>query len=550
MSGKASDVRVIETLSGLERRDFLKTAAMAAATGAITPSALLARESSPARALSQERQEVPLVPLGNGEHPALVFQAYPGGTGALMEKLWREYDGNPFERTPIDVEPWTGPVPGDPTDIAFLPVHRLAALIQARHISSVDLTEIYLERMKRYDPILLCAVTILEDRAREEAQQADMDLRDGNYRGPLHGIPYGVKDLFSVSGARTTWGSEDFEDRVIDEDAELVVRLRDAGAVLIAKLASGRFAMGDRWYRGRTRNPWNTEEGSSGSSAGPGSATAAATVAFAIGTETQGSIVSPTRRNGLSALRPTFGRVSRYGAMVLSWSMDKAGPMCRTIEDCALVFNEIHGASERDPASLTTPFRYDRNADLASFSIGYDEDAPESFLEQLSSMGAHLREMNAIPRGRSNALGVESSAAFDFYIAPDGVEPEPLPDDLSPAERRSRGRFRGGREVLALDFVQSQRRRLILMKEMQEAMEGFDMFVSGSGQVGLTNQTGHPAAIVQYGFGVRNPDADSPTEMPLTTTLIGDLFADDKILNVANAFQKNTDWHLRRPPLD
>jgi Asp-tRNA(Asn)/Glu-tRNA(Gln) amidotransferase A subunit family amidase len=550
MSAKASDARVIETLSGLERRDFLKTAAMAAATGAITPSALLARESSPARAISQERQEVPLVPLGNGEHPALVFQAYPGGTGALMEKLWREYDGNPFERTPIDVEPWTGPVPGDPTDIAFLPVHRLAALIQARHISSVDLTEIYLERMKRYDPILLCAVTILEDRAREEAQQADMDLRDGNYRGPLHGIPYGVKDLFSVSGARTTWGSEDFEDRVIDEDAELVVRLRDAGAVLIAKLASGRFAMGDRWYRGRTRNPWNTEEGSSGSSAGPGSATAAATVAFAIGTETQGSIVSPTRRNGLSALRPTFGRVSRYGAMVLSWSMDKAGPMCRTIEDCALVFNEIHGASDRDPASLTTPFRYDRNADLASFSIGYDEDAPESFLEQLSSMGAQLREMNAIPRGRSNALGVESSAAFDFYIAPDGVEPEPLPDDLSSADRRSRGRFRGGREVLALDFVQSQRRRLILMKEMQEAMEGFDMFVSGSGQVGLTNQTGHPAAIVQYGFGVRNPDADSPTEMPLTTTLIGALFADDKILNVANAFQKNTDWHLRRPPLD
>lgn len=544
------ETRGLESLTGLERRDFLKAAAAAAVTGAMTPSALLAKEPDLVRAIAQERQEVPLVPLGNGEHPAQVFQAYPGGTGSLMEKLWREHDGNPFERTPIAIEAWTGPVPGDPTDIAFLPVHRLAALIQARHISSADLTEIYLERMGRYDPILLCAVTILADRAREEAQQADIDLRNGNYRGPLHGIPYGVKDLFSVTGAPTTWGSEDFKDRVIEEDAEVVVRLREAGAVLIAKLASGEFAQGDRWYRGRTRNPWNTEEGASGSSAGPGSATAAAAVAFAIGTETQGSIVSPTRRNGLSALRPTFGRVSRYGAMVLSWSMDKAGPMCRSIKDCALVFNEIHGASEQDPASLTAPFRFDGNAELASYSIGYDENAPEAFLEQLTAMGARLREMNPIPRGGSNALGVESAAAFDFHVAPDGVEPEPVPEDLPPAERRRRGRFLRSRDVRALDFVQGQRRRLILMKEMQAAMEGFDMFVSGSGQVGLTNQTGHPAAIVQYGFGVRNPDADNPTEMPLTTTLIGDLFADDKILNVAHAFQKNTDWHLRRPPLD
>ena len=550
MGVSKDDSRVLESLGRVERRDFLKAAAAVAVTGAVTPSALLARESGVVRAIAQERQELPLAPLGNGEHPALVFQAYPGGTGALMERLWREHDGNPFERTPIDVDPWTGAVPGDPTDIAFLPVHRLSALVQARHLSSVDLTEIYLERMKRYDPILLCAVTILEGRAREEAQQADMDLRNGNYRGPLHGIPYGVKDLFSVRGARTTWGSADFENRVIDEDAELVVRLREGGAVLIAKLASGEFARGDRWYRGRTRNPWNTEEGSSGSSAGPGSATAAAAVAFAIGTETQGSIVSPTRRNGLSALRPTFGRVSRHGGMVLSWSMDKAGPMCRSIADCALVFNEIHGASEKDPSSVTTPFRFDATADLGSYSIGYDENAPEAFLEQLTGMGASLREMNPIPRGRSNALNVESSAAFDFHVAPDGVEPEPLPEDLAPAERRNRGRFRGGRDVRALDFVQSQRRRLILMKEMQEAMEDFDMFVSGSGQVGLTNQTGHPAAVLQYGFGVRDSEADSPTEMPLTTTLIGDLFADDKILNVAHAFQKRTDWHLRRPPLD
>jgi Asp-tRNA(Asn)/Glu-tRNA(Gln) amidotransferase A subunit family amidase len=554
MASKKEEQRVLEILHGLERRDFLKAAVAAVAAGAISPSALLAGHSEGdhrdalARVL-QERQEVPPVPLGNGEHPALVYQAYPGGTGSLYAR-WHREGVDPFQRHAIPIDPWTGAVPGDPEDIAFLPVHRLAALIQAGHLSSVELTEIYLERMRRYDPVLMCAVSILEDRAREEAQQADADLRNGTNRGPLHGIPYGVKDLFSVRDTRTTWGSADFQDQVIQEDADLVVRLREAGAVLIAKLATGEFASGDRWYRGRTRNPWNVEEGSSGSSAGPGSATAAAAVAFAIGTETQGSIVSPARRNGLSALRPTFGSVSRYGGMVLSWSMDKAGPMCRSAQDCALVFEAIRGASENDPASLTAPFRYDPDADLSGFRIGYDEDAPEAFLEQLTDMGARLTEMNPIPEGSSNSLGVESSAAFDFHVAPDGVEPEPIPEGLEPAEARRRGRFRRGRDTRALDYVQSQRRRLILMKEMREAMDGFDMFVSGSGHVGLTNQTGHPAAIVQYGFGVRNPDDEAPTTMPLTTTLIGDLFADDKILSVANAFQKKTDWHLRRPPLD
>lgn len=536
---------------GLERRDFLRAAAAAAAAGAITPGALVAADAERvASALRRQSQEAPLPPLGNGEHPALVFQAYPGGTGALMEKMFAEYGASMFERTPIDVQPWSGPVPTDETDVAFLPVHRLAALIRERHISSVDLTEIYLDRMKRYDPVLMCAVTILEGRAREEAEQADADLRAGTYRGPLHGIPYGVKDLFAVSGAPTTWGSADFQTQFLDEDAEVVVRLRDAGAVLIAKLATGEFARGDRWYRGRTRNPWNTEEGSSGSSAGPGSATAAATVAFAIGTETRGSIVSPSRRNGLTALRPTFGRVSRAGGMVLSWSMDKTGPMCRSAEDCALVFQAIHGASEKDPSTVTTPFRFDRDIDLGSLRIGFTENAPRSFLDALESMGARLREMNELPDSPQSSLGVESSAAFDFYVAPDGVEPEPIPEDAPPEVRRERGRFRGGRDARALDFVQAQRRRLIAMEEMAEAMDGFDMFVSGSGEVGLTNETGHPAVIVPYDFGVRNPDADSPTTMPLTTTIVGDLFTDDEILSVAHAFQKETDWHTRRPPLD
>ncbi len=545
----------MDALRGLERRDFLRSAAAALTAGAVTPSALLARDPTLrddpdfALALARQSQEAPPpVPLGNGEHPALVYQAYPGGTGALYRK-WHDAGVDPFETHAIPIPPWEGPVPGDPEEIAFLPVSRLAAMIRGRHVSSVELTEIYLDRMKRYDPVLLCAVSILEGRAMEEAQQADADLRNGGPRSPLHGIPYGVKDLFTVKGTRTTWGSADFQDQVVEEDADVVVRLREAGAVLIAKLATGEFAAGDRWYRGQTRNPWNVDEGSSGSSAGPGSATAAAAVAFAIGTETQGSIVSPSRRNGLSALRPTFGRVSRYGGMVLSWSMDKAGPMCRSIEDCALVFNEIRGASENDPSSLTAPFRFDPDADLGAYRIGFDEDAPRDFLDQLEGMGARLSEMSEIPDGRSNSLGVESSAAFDFWVSPDGEEPEPVPEGLDPREQRRRTRFRRGRDVRALDYVQSQRRRLILMKEMQEAMADVDMFVSGSGHVGLTNQTNNPAAIVPYGFGVRNPDDDGPTTMPLTTTLLGQLFEDDRILSVAHAFQKRTDWHLRRPPL-
>ena len=543
-----------------DRRAFLKTAAALGTAGAVAPRELGASgtgggavprplTSSPAHQATRPQEAPPAVPLGNGEHPAFAFQAHPGGNGALFERMLREHGPDAFGHRPIPIDTWSGPPPTDPDEIAFLPVHRLAALVRDGHISSIDLTGIYLDRMKRFDPTLLCAVTILEDRAMEEARQADRELASGTWRGPLHGIPYGLKDLFSVRGTPTAWGHGAYEGRVIDEDSEVAVRLREAGAVLIAKLATGEFARGDRWYRGRTRNPWNTDEGSSGSSAGPGSATASACVAFSIGTETQGSIVSPSRRCGLSALRPTFGRVSRHGGMVLAWSMDKIGPMCRSALDCALVFNEIQGVSERDPSTVPAPFSFGVNADIASYRVGFTDDAPGEFLAQLETMGAQLLDMGELPSGTSNSLSVESSAAMDYRIAPDGVEPEPLPEDLPDAERRDRGRFRRGRDVRAIDFVNSQRRRLILMREMEEAMEGVDMFVTGSGHVGLTNQTGHPAVVLPYGFGARNPDADSPTSMPLTTTLIGKLFADDLILNVAHAFQRDTDWHLRRPDM-
>jgi hypothetical protein len=273
---------------GLDRRSLMFLTLVASA--ATTFGARAAR-AQPAQAAP------PPAVIGDGPSPAEQFQPYPGGTGALMEKLVRERGSSAFARPIFQVEPWKGAVPTNPDDIAYLPAHRLSALLKARKITSLQLTDIYLARLKKLNPTLLCAVTIMEDSARAEARAADAEIAAGKYRGPLHGLPYGVKDLFSTKGVPTTWGCKDFENRIIDEDAEVVVRLRAAGAVLIAKLATGLFAQGDQWFRGRTKNPWNTSQGSSGSSAGPASATVSACVAFGIGTETQGSIVSPTNRS-------------------------------------------------------------------------------------------------------------------------------------------------------------------------------------------------------------------------------------------------------------
>jgi Asp-tRNA(Asn)/Glu-tRNA(Gln) amidotransferase A subunit family amidase len=575
-----------ETPPGLDRREFVRlvtaAAAFAGVAGAGTATAIAQGRAGGAQGAAQP----PLPPLGNGEPPAMMFQAYPGGTGALLEKLAKERGRAAFDRATFAIEPWSGPVPGKEEDIAFLPVHRLAALIKARKITSVDLTNIYLERLKRYNPLLLCAVTIMDGPAREAAQQADAEIKAGKYRGPLHGIPWGVKDLFSTKGVPTTWGYKDFERRIIDVDAEVVVRMRDAGAVLVAKLATGLFAQGDPWFRGQTKNPWITSRGSSGSSAGPASATAAGCVAFGIGTETQGSIVSPTTECGLSALRPTFGRVSRYGGMVLAWSMDKVGPICRTIEDCALVFNTIHGVDEKDPSTITAPFQFDRKVALSKLRIGFDAGAPKPFLDKLTALGAALTPMKPRPASRGSGLGVESAAAFDFLVqdlvarglltlptaaqaaaaaaAPPAAAAPATPPAGDAAAAAGRGgggraggrgpdystggvngvspRFTGSRTTTALDFIQNQRRRLIVMHEMAEVMKDFDMYVTASGDVGLTNQTGHPACVVQCGMLENRPG-------PQVVTIVGQLFADDKILSVAHAYQSATDWHLKRPDI-
>jgi hypothetical protein len=591
----------LESSSGIDRRQFMFYSLVAAAASSFgvesaraqglpvpSPDAWLPVEPVPLSLF--QPPVVPPLALGNGEAPALQFQAYPGGTGALMEKLARERGRAAFDRAVFTVEKFAGTVPASDEDIAFLPAHRLSAMLKERRITSTRLTTIYLERLKRLNPTLLCAVTIMEDSAKAEAAKADAEIAAGKYRGALHGLPYGLKDLFSTKGVPTTWGAADFENRVIDEDAEIVVRLRDAGAVLIAKLATGLFAQNDQWFRGRTNNPWNLNIGSSGSSAGPASATAAGCVAFAIGTETQGSIVSPSIRCGLSALRPTFGRSTRHGGMVLAWSQDRVGPICRTVEDCAMVFNAYHGVDEKDPSTLTTPFQFDRNIKLASLRVGVDPNAPKELVDKLKALGMTPKDVGprpTVPGVGGGGLNVEYAAAFDSYVQRKAKEigldlatlPEPSPDrpnntpfgnpppnpsPMAPADWNPR--FVGGRVTRAFEFMQNQRRRMVLVAKWGEYMKDLDLFIGGpNADVGPNAQTGHPCAVLPYKFdvpqfggggggrgGAPNPAASPPPTykaQPICAVITGALFNDDKILSVAHQFQKATDFHLRRPAL-
>ncbi len=542
-------------------------------------------------------QQEPLLALGNGEAPAEQFMPYPGGTGALMEKLVKEHGASVFDRSSFNVAKWSGAVPASDEDIAFLPAHRLSALLKEKKITSTKLTpQIYLERLKRLNPTLLCAVTIMEQQGLAEAARADEEIKAGKYRGPLHGLPYGVKDLFSTKGVPTTWGAADFENRIIDEDAEVVTRLRDAGAVLIAKLATGLFAQNDQWFRGRTNNPWNLSQGSSGSSAGPASATAAGCVAFGIGTETSGSIVSPTTRCGLSALRPTFGRVSRYGGMVLAWTQDRVGPITRTVEDAAMVFNAIHGVDPKDPSTVMTPFKFDADIKLASLRIGVDPNAPPEMIARLRELGMKSVDIGARPTvpASGGGLGVEGAAAFDEYVqrkakdtgldlaslpetplngrggggggggggrgAGGGVTPAGAPaNPMAPADWNPR--FVSGRTPRALEFMQSQRRRYILISKWAEFMKDLDMFIAApNADVGPNSQTGHPCAVVPYkfdvpqAFGGRGGAAPAQPATPLNPqpicgTIVGQLYNDDKILSVAHQVQTHVDFMDKRPTL-
>lgn len=445
--------------------------------------------------------------------------------------------------------------PESESDLAFMHVSQLSRLISTRQVSPVELTRLYLNRLKEYDPILFCVISYTEERAMDRARRAEDEIMAGSYRGPLHGIPWGAKDLLAVRGYRTTWGAKPYEDQVINYDATVVERLDAAGAILIAKLTLGALAMGDWWFGGRTRNPWNPEQGSSGSSAGPASATSGGLVGFSIGSETRGSIISPSARCGVVGLRPTFGRVSRYGAMALSWSMDKLGPLCRGVEDAALVFDAIRGSDGRDPTVVDAPFRWERPKPLKDMRIGY---IPAEFererstrkwrkvysdaLKVLRQLGANLEEIELpdLPIGSMGmVLSVEASAAFDDLVRSRRV------DELT---RQGRGAwpssFKTARFVPAVEYIRAQRARRILINHSEVLMSQYDAFVtpSGSSSLGMTNLTGHPALAVPCGFDENGN--------PMVLMITGRLYDEATILDIGWQYQQATEWHTMKPDFE
>jgi Asp-tRNA(Asn)/Glu-tRNA(Gln) amidotransferase A subunit family amidase len=433
--------------------------------------------------------------------------------------------------------------PGSDEELAFLPVTELSKLVRARRVSSMELTRLYLDRLKRFDPLLKCVVTLTEDLAIRQAKRADEEIAAGRYRGPLHGIPWGAKDLIAYPGYPTTWGATPFKDRVIDVKATVAARLEEAGAVLVAKLSLGALAMGDLWFRGRTRSPWDPRAGSSGSSAGSASAAAAGLVGFAIGSETLGSIVSPCRACGASGLRPTFGRVSRHGCMTLSWSMDKLGPIARSVEDCALIFDAIHGADGLDAAAVDQPFSWPIAVDLGRLKVGYvDEPRQPSErrddLHWLRQLGFELVPMTLpddLPvQAVTLMLGTEAAAVFDELTR------KHITEGLNswPAT------FRRGQFVPAVEYLRAARVRTKLMQAMAERMAKVDLYVGSGLDLPITNLTGHPTVVFPVGFRDNNG-----RPMPGSLTLTGRLFDESRLLAVAHAIQQAARENLGPPPL-
>jgi Asp-tRNA(Asn)/Glu-tRNA(Gln) amidotransferase A subunit family amidase len=513
------------------------------------------------------------------------------------------------ERRPMKISAasgMAGAVPKNLEDVAFYSVRQLAELVRTKKVSSSDLTEMYLTRLKRYDPVLHCVITLTEERAGAQAKEADREIGAGKYRGPLHGLPWGAKDLLAVKGYRTTWGAGGFEDQKFDEDATVVKRLDAAGAVLVAKLTLGALAQGDKWFGGMTRNPWNTKQGSSGSSAGSASATAAGCVAFAIGSETLGSISSPSTRCGTTGLRPTFGFVPRTGAMALSWTMDKLGPICRAVEDTAIVLSAIHGPDGHDRTVHNAAFNWDANLDWRKLRVGYlksdfeltlppqsespkeekqlseeekkkwDEDAAnramgmarraydhkfeEAALAKLRGMGVNLIpvEFPKYPyQAMRSILVAEAAAAFDDLTRSgrDRLLTQQTRDDWP-------NTFRSARFIPAVEYIQASRARMTAMELAAKVFEQVDVIVAPtfSTQLLITNLTGHPALILPNGF--RGADAPKPRVRengevdgggpgtPLSLTFVGQLYGEARMLALAKAYQDQIDFHLKHPPLD
>lgn len=433
-------------------------------------------------------------------------------------------------------------------DIAFLTVAELGQLLRSKQVTSVELTQMYLDRIKQFAPKLKNCITVTTQLAMSLAERADDEIKRGKWRGPLHGIPFGIKDLFAAKGYPTTWGAEPYKDQQLNYDSAVVEKLIEAGAVLVAKTSVGALAYGDLWFGGLTLNPWNPKQGSSGSSAGSSSGMAAGLFAFAIGTETLGSIISPTQRCRVTGLRPTFGRVSRYGAMALSWTMDKVGPICRTAEDCAIVFSVIHGADERDNCSVSYPFEYNSKIDLSKLKIGvmatagFDEDDVSKEIgvagEVLRALGATFTQIkiSPTPQGIDEVLSIEAAAAFDTITRNGKVDT--MKGSLWPPI------FRASSFLTGVDYIQAMRMRSTLMKRFEEELADFDLVVlpeRGGDVLVTTNLTGHPQIFVPMGV--------NEAGRPIGVSLVGRLYQEATLLAVANMMQKKTRFYRERPDL-
>jgi len=547
--------------------------------------------------LNQERDgyaEIRKLHLPNGVAPAFVFDPLPPGATVNTQREKPAYSKAPASLT----------MPANLEDLAFSSAMELADLVRRRKVSSTDLTKMYIARLKRYDPVLHFGITITEDRALAQAREADADIARGHDRGPLHGLPWGAKDLLAVKGYPTTWGAGGFEKQTIDDDATVVKRLDAAGAVLIAKLTLGALAMGDKWFGGRTRNPWNPKQGSSGSSAGPASATSAGCVAFSIGSETLGSISSPSTRCGVTGLRPTFGFVPRTGAMALSWTMDKLGPICRAVEDCAAVLAAIYGPDGEDLSVRDAAFNWNAGLDWKTLRVGYlkagfdaDQPPPEkppaadetaeqkqhrerrarmqaayrarreydrkfdlAALDKLRAMGVNLipLDLPKLPWGAMTPLlTAEAAAAFDELTTTgrDKLLTEQSPEDWPNS-------FRVARFYPAVEYIQANRARSLGIQAMSKLFEQVDVIVAStnSEQLVVTNLTGHPAVIVPN--GLRGSDAPAPPAVdtgdddqiggpgtPVSITFLGGHYQDAKLCAFARAYQQATGFEKLHPKL-
>jgi Asp-tRNA(Asn)/Glu-tRNA(Gln) amidotransferase A subunit family amidase len=443
-------------------------------------------------------------------------------------------------------------LPSNKNELAFYSIHQLGSLLRNKLISSKELTAFFIERIKKYGDTLECVVSITQDIAMQQAAQADDDFKKGIDRGPLQGIPYGLKDLFAVKGTKTTWGAAPYKEQVIEEDAYVYTRLKEAGAVLIAKFTLGALAMGDYWFGGRTKNPWNLERGSSGSSAGSASATVAGLVPFAIGTETHGSIISPSHTCGATGLRPTFGSISRSGAMTLSWSLDKVGPICRSAEDAATVFSFVHGTDQKDGSAVNAAFNYNPTMDVKKLKIAYaknifdklDTAAQEwNVLKQLTAAGIALHPMN-FPDTETYqfdmigiVIGSEAAAAFDAFTRLD------MDEQMTRQTRNDwPNYFRQARTIPAVEYINTMRHRSVLMEKTNQAMKEFDVVISpsfGGRQLAITNLTGHPALCMPIGL--------SKQGTPNSITFLANLFKEEALLSVGKFFQSITSFDEMHP---